>query len=122
MTQLRYGGKSPTMVVIPQGNFVLGGGRPEQKNLGRVTIDYSLAFSTTEITIAKYRPFLESSLSGVQSKFSEGADKLPIGGLSFDEAEAYGAWLSRESGHHYRLPSSSEWEYAARAGTTTPYS
>ncbi|MEH6610142.1 MAG: formylglycine-generating enzyme family protein [Halioglobus sp.] len=119
---LRSGGKGPNMVVIPQGNFVLGGGRPDQKDLGRVTIDYSLAFSTTEITNAQYRQFLESSLSGLQTKFSEGAENQPIAGLSFDEAEAYVGWLSRESGHHYRLPSASEWEYAARAGTTTPYS
>ena len=119
---LRSGGNGPTMVVIPQGNFVLGGGRSEQKNLGRVNIDYSLAFSTTEVTNAQYRQFLKSSQSGSQAKFADSADDLPVAGLSFDETEAYVTWLSRESGHHYRLPSSSEWEYAARAGTTTVYS
>lgn len=119
---LRSGGNGPEMVVIPGGIFVLGGGRPGQHDLGKVKIDYRLAFSAREITNSDYRQFLQASRSGALRNFPKGNDEFPATGISWDEAEAYLTWLSRESGHHYRLPSASEWEYAARAGTTTMYS
>ena len=119
---LRSGGEGPPMVVIPDGMFVLGGGAPGQQDLGMIKIQYLLAFSATEITNAQYRQFLEATRSGNLKRFRGKADKLPVAGISWDEAEAYVTWLSRETGHHYRLPSASEWEYAARGGTSTLYS
>jgi formylglycine-generating enzyme required for sulfatase activity len=118
---MRTGGQGPEMVVITGGIFVLGGGSPGQQDVGKVKIDYRLAFSTKEITNGEYRIFLEANQSGGLREFPKDQDNLPVSGVNFDEAEAYMSWLSRTTGHHYRLPSASEWEYAARAGTTTMY-
>jgi len=47
-------------------------------------------------------------------------DRDPVVCVDLADAQSYAAWLSRETGRHFRLPSNTEWEYAARAGTTTP--
>lgn len=120
--RLRSGATGPEMVVIPGGIFILGGGAPGQQDLGKVKIDYRLAFGSKEVTNGQYRQFLEATRSGNLRTFPKGNDDFPVTAITWDEAEAYVTWLSRESGHHYRLPSASEWEYAARAGTTTLYS
>lgn len=50
-----------------------------------------------------------------------GRGQKPVINISWDDAKAYVAWLSQTTGKTYRLLSESEWEYAARAGTTTAY-
>jgi formylglycine-generating enzyme required for sulfatase activity len=50
-----------------------------------------------------------------------GRDERPVINVSWEGAKAYVAWLSRKKGKDCRLPSEAEWEYAARAGTTTEY-
>jgi len=56
-----------------------------------------------------------------RSSDPSGQDDRPVTNLSWDDAQAYVAWLSKVTGESYRLPSEAEWEYAARGGTTTTF-
>jgi formylglycine-generating enzyme required for sulfatase activity len=51
----------------------------------------------------------------------ETSDQAPVVNVSWIEAVAFCDWLSRKEGQTYRLPTEAEWEYACRAGTTTPF-
>ncbi|MEH6633871.1 MAG: formylglycine-generating enzyme family protein [Halioglobus sp.] len=120
---LPSGAKGPEMVVLRTGKFVFGGGRKgDGQEALVVDIAHPFAISKTEITAGMYRQYLTATKSGDLRSFDIAPDNLPVYGVSWDQAESFVAWLSHQTGYHYSLPSSTQWEYAARAGSSKTYS
>jgi formylglycine-generating enzyme required for sulfatase activity len=78
----------------------------------RVTLTQPFFLAETEVTAEQFRQF-RRDYTGNEATAPYAA------GISWDEAVAFCAWLSQREGRTYRLPTEAEWEYAARAGTTT---
>ena len=94
----------------------------EERILGtRVYNFQSFALSKCEVTFEEYAPF--TAATGRRTNDAgRGRGSRPVINVSWEDAVAYTGWLSAQTGKWYRLPSEAEWEYAARAGTTTRYS
>ena len=134
----------PEMVVVPAGSYLMGSPSYERGRLGdeedpmhEVTIAAPFAIGLYEVTVAEFGRFVDETgySAGNSCETYEGgkvedrawdwrnpsfdqSERHPVACVSWNDAQAYVAWLSRETGEEYRLPSESEWEYAARAGTT----
>ena len=115
------------MVAIPAGNFTMGddSGRDYGLELPAHRV-YVNAFNMSkyEVTFAQYDEFLDATTDGRDKSRDAGwgrADR-PAMNVSWHDAKAYANWLSEQTGKAYRLPTEAEWEYAARAMTTSAYS
>ena len=135
---LSSGGTGPEMVVIPAGRFKMGCiDRPEpslirrllrgtvrcpdyEKPVRQVTIYTPLAVSKYEVTFDDYDRFTIPSERVDDAK--RGRGRRPVVNVSWEDAQEYVRWLSKETGARYRLLTEAEWEYAARAGSSTAYS
>ena len=127
---LRSGGNGPEMVVIPAGEFRMGcrGGflsfcEEASQPVHEVSIPQPFAVSTYEVTFEQWDVCVSTGGCNDYRVADEswGRGNRPVINVSWEDAQAYVSWLSGETGRDYRLPSESEWEYAARAGTKTWY-
>ena len=104
------------MVAIPGGTFQMGSDESDdEKPMHTVTVEPFL-MGKFPVTQAQYEAIVGTN----PAKF-KGA-KRPVERVSWEEAIAFCTQLSQKTGKTYRLPSEAEWEYACRAGTTTPFS
>ena len=116
----------PETIVLPGGEYWMGSPPDEpERNADegprhRVRIA-PFAIGKTEVTFVQYDAFCEATGRAKPSDRGWGRDRQPVINVSWDDAVAYTAWLSIQTGERYRLPSEAEWEYAARAGTETPF-
>jgi formylglycine-generating enzyme required for sulfatase activity len=115
------------MVAIPSGHFLMGSkpkeGNPDEHPQHPVTVK-AFFMGKYPVTQAQWKavaalPKVKQSLNPNPSKF-KGANR-PVENVSWHEAVEFCARLRKKTGRHYRLPSEAEWEYACRAGTTTPF-
>jgi formylglycine-generating enzyme required for sulfatase activity len=135
----------PEMVIIRPGKFTIGSpmsevGRGSDENPQRgVTIAYALAVGKYPVTRGEFAAFVKDTRrklgscehwDGNSFRVEEGVywsgtfrqtDQHPVVCVNWDDSQAYVQWLSQKVGKRYRLLSEAEWEYAARAGTTTPW-
>jgi formylglycine-generating enzyme required for sulfatase activity len=126
VTEFKDCKRCPQMVIIPAGEFTMGSPPSEQQAEAqhRVTIAAPFAVSKFEITFDEWDACVKNGGCGGYRPEDQGwgVGKRPIINLSWENAKDYVKWLSRKTGKPYRLLSEAEWEYAARAGTVTPFS
>ncbi len=117
------------MMAIPGGSFVMGSpnteaGRSNDEGPQRTVNVAAFFMGKYEVTQTGWRAVaalakVKIDLNANPSNFK--GDNLPVEKVSWDDAIEFCARLSQLTGHSYRLPSEAEWEYACRAGTTTPF-
>ena len=117
----------PELVVIPAGRFVMGSPEYEEGRLPRegpeheVTFAHPFALGRYPVTFEEYDHFCAETGREKPNDQGWGRGRRPVINVSWEAAQAYCAWLGGRTGQLYRLPSEAEWEYACRAGTTTPF-
>ena len=121
--------KCPEMVVVPGGSFMMGspaGEEGRENNEGpaqRVTIPRPFAVGKYEVTFSEWDACVSAGGCGHRpSDRGWGRGTRPVINVSWDDAKQYVRWLSQKTGKAYRLLSESEWEYVARAESSTRYS
>jgi formylglycine-generating enzyme required for sulfatase activity/class 3 adenylate cyclase len=110
--------RCPEMVKVPGGTFNMGSNEDFSEKPVHQAAVLPFAISRGPVTVGEWRACLADRSCVLEPT---GADELPVQNVSWDDAQQYVAWLAQTTSKPYRLPNEAEWEYAARAGTTTPY-
>ncbi len=119
------------MVLVPGGSFVMGspegepGRRPDEGPAGEVAVSGPFYVAATEVSNGQFTAVMGKS-PAVHPRRRRNPGQTPVDSVTWDEAAEFCRRLTakepdRRAGWGYRLPTEAEWEYACRAGTTTPF-
>jgi formylglycine-generating enzyme required for sulfatase activity len=119
---------APDMIQIPAGRFLMGSppdepGRYDNEGPQHWVQIPAFALGKHAVTFDQWDACVAAG--GCNHRPEDqgwGRGQRPVINVSWDDAQQYIRWLSRETGKTYRLPSEAEWEYATRAGTNAPFS
>ncbi|HEX3651829.1 MAG TPA: formylglycine-generating enzyme family protein [Rhizomicrobium sp.] len=122
--------EAPQMVAVRGGTFLMGspagerGRWPTEGPQHEVSIGHDFAVSKYPVTFNEWDACVQQGGCQGYSPSDEhwGRGDRPVVNVSWQDAQAYVAWLSARTGQRYRLLSEAEYEYAERAETQTPYS
>jgi len=113
----------PELVRIEPGAFTMGSAAyPDERPEHEVMFAETFYIGATEVTFEHYDAFAQATGRALPADNGWGRGNLPVTNVSWSDASDYATWLGEMTGTTCRLPSEAEWEYACRAGTTTPYS
>jgi len=110
------------LVAIPGGTFTMGspadeeGREDDEGPQHEVTVPQFL-MGKYQVTQAQYQAVMGEN----PARFTDNGANRPVEQVSWNDAVEFCQRLSQQTGREYRLPSEAEWEYACRAGTTTPF-
>ena len=110
-------------VSVPGGSFVMGdatGQSPNESPARKIDLP-AFHVGRYEVTFDQYDMFCQITGREKPDDNEWGRENRPAINVSWDDAVAMAAWLKEQTGLPFSLPSEAQWEYAARAGTTTPY-
>jgi formylglycine-generating enzyme required for sulfatase activity len=115
------------MIVVQAGKFIMGSSESKsdldasERPQHEVTIAKPFAISKFEVTFEEWDACVAAAVCPrVQDHWGRG--QMPVINVKWGDAKQYVGWLSRLTGNDYHLLTEAEWEYAARAGTTSRYS
>ena len=106
-----------TFVTVPEGSFMMGDTETQYHQPVHEVSVRSFRMMTTEVTQAQW----EAVMGTNPSNYPRCGPHCPVEQVSWNDVQAFIAQLNTQTGENYRLPTEAEWEYAARAGTTTNY-
>ena len=116
----------PEIMVVPAGEFVMGStlaetGHTDEKPQHTVRIAQAFGVGKFEVTFEQWDSCTKAGRCPAAKDDGYGRGSYPVINVSWRDATAYTKWLSDITGRSYRLLSEAEFEYAARAGTQTPW-